>query len=82
MQSGWVTDRLDDGDGRRFRDYLDVLRSSPGFGVRVAAAAVFGLALALDKGPKTLAFVVLAVVALAVLVIYPIFRRKGPGPWH
>lgn len=64
-------------DDRSFAAYLRMLRSGPGFAVRLGAAATFSLALALTKGLRTLALVVLAVVLVAVLVIYPIFRWHG-----
>lgn len=67
---------------RSFAAYLRTLRSGPGFAVRVGAAATFALALALSKGVRTLAVVVLVVVLVAALVIYPILRWHGsrPGP--
>jgi hypothetical protein len=63
-----------------FTGYLRTLRSGPGFGVKVGAAAVFSLALLLEKGWRTLAVVVLVVLLVAVAVVYPIYRRRGPGP--
>lgn len=66
---------------RSFAGYVSSLRSSPGFGVRVAAGAAFGLALILQKGFLVFLLAVLGVLALAVLVIYPLYRRHGPGPF-
>lgn len=76
-QSGRMVSAPRDPDDRSFSAYLRSLRS-PGLALRVAAAATFGLALAIEKGVRTLAFVILGVIAFAVLVIYPYFRRRGP----
>jgi len=64
---------------RSFVGYLRTLWSGPGFAVRVAAGVVFVVALVMEKGARTLAIVVLGVLVLAVVLIYPTYRRRGPG---
>lgn len=66
---------------RSFSGYLHSLSSSPGFAWRAGAGLAFGLSLFLSKGIRTLAVVVLAVGLVALLVVYPIYRRRGPGPF-
>jgi hypothetical protein len=64
-----------------FGGYLRSLHSSSGFGVRLAAAIVFSLALILEKGFITFLVVVVGVLLVMLLVVYPLYRRRGPGPF-
>jgi hypothetical protein len=57
---------------------LRTLRQSAGFGVRLAAFVVMGAALAFDKGVKVLLLVCCGLLVTMVVVIYPIYRRRGP----
>lgn len=79
MLNGQCVAMPDDFD-RSFVGYLRTLWSGPGFAVRVAAGVVFAVALFLEKGARTLAIVVVGVRVLAVVLIYPLYRRRGPGP--
>jgi hypothetical protein len=65
-----------DGD-RSFFAFVRVIRTYPGFGLRVASAACFLAVLVRESGIRTAAIVSAVSLGISFLIGYPVWRRTG-----